>query len=59
MEDLADPGLFRQDFGVLVELLREGKIHPVVARRLPLPDARREHELLESSADKGKLVLVP
>ena len=43
----------------LLELLREGKIRPVVAERLPLTEARRAHELLESSADKGKLVLVP
>ena len=54
-----DPEQFREDFGVLVELLREGKIHPVVAERLPLTDARHAHELLESSAAKGKLVLVP
>jgi NADPH:quinone reductase len=54
-----DPEWFRQDFDVLLGLLREGKIHPVVAERLPLSDARRAHELLESSADKGKLVLVP
>ena len=44
---------------VLLELLREDKIHPVVAERLPLTEARRAHELLESSAAKGKLVLVP
>ena len=50
---------FREDFRVLLELLREGKIHPVVAERLPLSEARHAHELLESSADKGKLVLVP
>jgi NADPH2:quinone reductase len=50
---------FREDFHALLELLREGKIHPVVAERLPLSDARRAHELLESSAAKGKLVLVP
>ena len=43
----------------LLELLREGKIHPVVAERLPLSEARRAHELLESSAAKGKIVLVP
>jgi NADPH:quinone reductase-like Zn-dependent oxidoreductase len=54
-----NPDWFREDFRVLLELLREGKIHPVVAERLPLSDARRAHELLESSADKGKLVLVP
>jgi NADPH:quinone reductase-like Zn-dependent oxidoreductase len=43
----------------LLELLRADKIHPVVAERMPLSDARRAHELLESSAAKGKLVLVP
>ena len=53
------PEWFREDFGTLIELLREGKIHPVVAERLPLSEARRAHELLESSAAKGKLVLVP
>jgi NADPH2:quinone reductase len=50
---------FQQDFGVLLELLRQGKIHPVVAERLPLTDARRAHEMLEGSASTGKLVLVP
>jgi NADPH2:quinone reductase len=54
-----DPQWFREDFRVLLELLREERIHPVVAERLPLTEARHAHELLESSADKGKLVLVP
>src|SRR5215207_3812396 len=50
---------FREDFLALLELLREGKINPVVAERLPLSEARRAHEMLERSAAKGKLVLVP
>jgi NADPH:quinone reductase-like Zn-dependent oxidoreductase len=54
-----NPDWYREDFRALLDLLREDKIHPVVAERLPLSDARRAHELLESSADKGKLVLVP
>jgi NADPH:quinone reductase and related Zn-dependent oxidoreductases len=54
-----DPEGFREDFLALLELLRRGEIHPVVAERMPLTDARRAHELLESSAAKGKLVLVP
>jgi NADPH:quinone reductase-like Zn-dependent oxidoreductase len=54
-----DPELFREDFAALLALLRDGKIHPVVAEQMPLTEARRAHELLESSADKGKLVLVP
>jgi NADPH2:quinone reductase len=53
------PEWFREDFRALIQLLREGKIHPVVAERLPLSEARHAHELLESSAAKGKLVLVP
>jgi NADPH:quinone reductase-like Zn-dependent oxidoreductase len=54
-----NPEWFREDFLALLELLRRGEIHPVVAERLPLTDARRAHEMLESSAAKGKLVLVP
>jgi NADPH:quinone reductase-like Zn-dependent oxidoreductase len=54
-----NPQWFQEDFRVLLELLREQKIHPVVAERMPLSEARHAHELLESSADKGKLVLVP
>src|SRR5262245_39377111 len=50
---------FQEDFEVLLQLLRDGKIHPVVAERLPFSEARRAHELLESTAAKGKLVLVP
>jgi NADPH:quinone reductase-like Zn-dependent oxidoreductase len=54
-----NPEWFREDFRALLELLRQRKIQPVIAERLPLTDARRAHELLESSAAKGKLVLVP
>ena len=54
-----DPQWFREDFAALLDLLRAGKIHPVVAERLPLSEARHAHELLETSASKGKLVLVP
>jgi NADPH2:quinone reductase len=53
------PEWFQEDFRVLIEMLRRGEIHPVVAERLPLSDARRAHELLERSAATGKLVLVP
>lgn len=54
-----DPEEFREDFRALIGLLRQGRIHPVVAQRMPLADARRAHELLESTANLGKLVLVP
>jgi NADPH:quinone reductase len=54
-----NPDWFRADFRELLELLRADKIHPVVAERMPLSDARRAHERLERSAATGKLVLVP
>lgn len=50
---------FREDFAALLAMLRRGEIHPVVAERVPLSDARHAHELLEQSAAQGKLVLVP
>jgi NADPH:quinone reductase len=54
------PEWFREDFDTLIGLLREGKIHhPAVAERLPLSEAGRAHAMLEASAAKGKLVLVP
>ncbi|HVS23759.1 MAG TPA: medium chain dehydrogenase/reductase family protein [Gammaproteobacteria bacterium] len=49
---------FDDDFRALLELLRQRKIHPVVAGRLPLSEARLAHELLESTAAKGKIVFV-
>jgi NADPH:quinone reductase-like Zn-dependent oxidoreductase len=54
-----EPDCFREDFLALLTLLREDKIHPIVAERLPLSDAGRAHSLLERSAAVGKLVLVP
>jgi NADPH2:quinone reductase len=50
---------FQEDFGTLLELLRADKIHPVVAERLPLTEARHAHEMLNRTAGTGKVVLVP
>jgi len=50
---------FREDLSTLLELTQRGQIHPVVAKRLPLADARRAHELLNDAALVGRLVLVP
>jgi NADPH2:quinone reductase len=49
---------FDEDFRALLGLLRDRKIHPIVAERLPLSEARRAHELLESTASTGKIVFV-
>ena len=40
------PALFRQDLTALFELLHQQKIRPLIARRLPLAEARQAHELL-------------
>jgi NADPH2:quinone reductase len=53
------PDWYREDWEALLGLLRDGKIRPVVAERLPLRDAARAHELLGATASKGKIVLVP
>ncbi|HTJ21811.1 MAG TPA: medium chain dehydrogenase/reductase family protein [Gemmatimonadaceae bacterium] len=53
------PAMFRQDLTTLFELLQQQKIKPVVARRLPLTEARRAHELLGEGGVTGKIVLLP
>ena len=52
------PELFRQDLIALFELLRQKKIEPLVAQRLPLDEAKRAHELLGREGVTGKIVLV-
>ena len=38
-------------------LVKKGKLAPVIYRTFPLPDASEAHELMESSAHIGKIVL--
>jgi len=52
------PDLFRQDFSALLELLRDGKIKPIVFERFPLAQARQAQELLGQGGVTGKIVLV-
>ncbi len=52
------PALFRQDLIALFDLLKQKKIKPLIAQRLPLAEARRAHELLGTGGVKGKIVLV-
>ena len=42
-----------------LQFVREGKIHAVVDRVLPLSEARQAHELIEDRAQFGKIVLKP
>ena len=50
---------FREDLGVLMQLLADKKLQPQVAYRLELKDAARAHELLENAAVEGKIILLP
>jgi NADPH:quinone reductase-like Zn-dependent oxidoreductase len=43
----------------LIDMLAAGKLHPRIYERLPLSEAARAHELLESGAVIGKLLLIP
>ena len=52
------PAVFRQDLIVLFDLLKQQKIKPLVAQRLPLVEARQAQELLGKGGLTGKIVLV-
>jgi NADPH2:quinone reductase len=53
------PTWFRQDLLTLLDLLKQGQIRPLIARRLPLEEARRAHEMLGEGGVFGKIVLLP
>lgn len=53
------PAWFRQDILTLLDLLKQGKIKPLIAQRLPLEEARRAHEMLGEGGVLGKIVLLP
>lgn len=52
------PEEFREDLAHLLVLLRDAKIHPQIAERLPLGEAQRAHELIENARVAGKIVLL-
>jgi NADPH2:quinone reductase len=53
------PAWFRDDLLTLLDLLKRGKIKPLIAQRLPLQEARRAHEMLGEGGVLGKIVLLP
>jgi NADPH2:quinone reductase len=53
------PAWFRHDLLTLMDLLKEGKIKPLIAERMPLEGARRAHEMLGEGGVLGKIVLAP
>ena len=52
------PAMFREDLSTLFGLLQQQLIKPLVARRLPLVEAKQAHELLGKGGITGKIVLV-
>src|SRR5262249_3825 len=56
-DDLIDER--RAGMRAIIEMLAARKLHPRIHARLPLADAVRAHEMLESGAVLGKLLLHP
>ena len=54
-----DPTLASRSSGKLFGYLAEKKIKPHIYERIPLSEAARAHELLESGTVHGKLILKP
>ena len=52
------PELFREDLIALMDFLRQQKIKPIIAQRLPLVEARHAQELLAKGGVIGKIVLL-
>jgi NADPH:quinone reductase-like Zn-dependent oxidoreductase len=44
------PAWYREDLSTLLELLRQGKIKPIISERIPLDEVARAHELLGSGS---------
>ena len=51
------PAWFREDLAALFQMLRDHRIQPVIAVRLPFTEARQANKLLEHGAVEGKIVL--
>jgi NADPH:quinone reductase-like Zn-dependent oxidoreductase len=53
------PGWYRDDLAELCALLGAGKLHPVIAARVPLEGAAEAHRRIERADVEGRLVLLP
>ena len=52
------PAWFREDLIALLDLLKNEKVKPLIARRFPLAEAKQAQELLGKGGVVGKIVLV-
>lgn len=53
----AHPQWFREDLAQLFALALQGKVSPVIGKRLPLTAAAEAHSLLEDGGVEGKIIL--
>ncbi len=53
------PEWFQEDLTTLLNLLAAGKLHPVIAARLPLEEVVHAHQQVERAEVQGKLILIP
>jgi len=51
------PEWFSADLKRLFDMLLEGKIKPVIARRMSLSEVKRAHKLIEEAQVQGKIIL--
>jgi len=49
----------RHSYEVLFRYLKEGTVKPHIQERIPLVEASRAHQMLESRTVTGKLILKP
>jgi len=52
------PDWFREDIGILFDMLAQGKIKPIIAERIPLEEAARAHDMISNGAVIGRIVLI-
>jgi NADPH2:quinone reductase len=52
------PDWFHEDLILLLNLLKQGKIKPIIAAKMPLNEAAQAHELLANGSVRGKIVLI-
>jgi NADPH2:quinone reductase len=52
------PDWFHEDLTLLFDILKQRKISPIIAAKMPLNQATQTHELLAGGSVKGKIVLI-
>lgn len=52
-----NPHWFSEDLQTLFGLLAEGRIKPIISKKMPFTEAKQAHEILENAGVQGKIVL--